>query len=105
MAKKRKTRPRPVVIPSAAKRTAVYRRWLRWWKLLRGDITNIAFHRHIYREVTTIVDANPAVKVPSAFFDWMRLAYVTDMASAVRRITDHRNDTISLRRLMDEIAL
>jgi len=105
MAKMRRTRPRPVVISSAAKRTAVYRRWLRWWKLLRGDITTIAFHRHIYREVTAIVDANPAVKVPSVFFDWMRLAYVTDMASAVRRITDHRKDTISLRRLMDEIVL
>src|ERR1700687_3910753 len=105
MPKRRKTRPKPVTIPSGAKRTATYRRWLRWWKIPRRDITSIAFHRSLYGEVTAIVDANPAVKVPSAFFDWMRLAYVTDMSSAVRRITDHRKDTISLRRLMEEIAL
>jgi len=105
MPKRRKTRPKPVTIPSAAKRTVIYRRWLRRWKLLRRDITSIAFHRYLYREVTAIVDANPAVKVPSAFFDWMRLAYVTDMSSVVRRITDHRKDVISLGRLMEEIAL
>ncbi len=105
MPKRRKTRPKPVPIPSAAKRAAIYRRWVRWWRLLRGDITSIAFHRYVYREVTAMVDAKPSVKVPSAFFDWMRLAYVTDMSSAIRRLSDHRRDVISLRRLMEEIAL
>jgi hypothetical protein len=97
MPKQRKTRPKPVPIPSAARRTAIYRRWVRWWRLLRGDITSIALHRYIYREVTAMIDAKPSVKVPSAFFDWMRLAYVTDMSSAIRRLSDHRRDAIGHR--------
>ncbi len=32
--------------------------------MLRGDIINVALHRYVYREVTAMIDAKPALKVP-----------------------------------------
>jgi AbiU2 len=102
--KQRHPRPKPVPIHSAAKRAAVYRRWRRWWKMLLTDITTIALHRYVYQEVTAMIDAKPALRVPSAFYDWMRLAYVTDMTAAIRRLVDWDRRSISLVRLIEEIA-
>ena len=100
----RRPRPKPVPIQSAAKRTATYRRWLRWWNVLFDDLKTIAHHRYLYREIGAIIAANPAIQEPSAFYDWIQHAYATDQASAIRRLVDRRRDTISLRRLIEEIA-
>ena len=102
--RKRKPRPKPVPIQSAAKRRAVYLRWLRWWGVLFDDIKTIAHHRDIYRQVTAMVEAHPAIQVPSVFYDWMRLAYATGQASAIRRLIDWDERTVSLIRLIEEIA-
>jgi hypothetical protein len=50
-----------------------------------------------------MIDANPAVRVPSAFYEWMRRAYVNDMTIAVRRIVDWDRRTLSFVRLMKDI--
>src|SRR5437762_2469574 len=100
----RKARPRPVPIQSAKKRGQLYRRWVRWWNVLFDDIKTIAHHRDLYRQVTAMVEANPALHVASAFYDWMRLAYVTGQASAIRRLVDWDRRTISLIRLIEEMA-
>lgn len=99
-----KARPKPVPIQSAKKRTLTYRRWVRWWNLLFDDIKTIAHHRDLYRQVTAMVEANPALHVPSAFYDWMQLAYVTSQASAIRRLVDWDRRSVSLIRLIEEIA-
>jgi len=106
MARKRNWKPRPQSLPiqPAAQRAVAYRRWLRWWRLLFDDIKTIAHHRHLYREVTAMIEANPALHVPSVFYDWMRLAYVTGQASAIRRLIDWDKRTVALIRLMEEIA-
>jgi len=92
-----------VPIQSAAKRKATYLRWRRQWKVLLTDIEIIALDRHVYRQVTAMIDANPGLQVPSTFYDWMRRVYVTNMTSAIRRLVDWDTRTISLIRLMEEI--
>ncbi len=100
----KKARPKPVPIQSAAKRRSTYRRWKRWFTDIRDRIVEIAHRRHVYREVTAMIDANPALKVPSAFYDWMRSVYLNDMTIAIRRLTDRDERSISFVNLMGEIA-
>ena len=51
-----------------------------------------------------MVDANPAIKVPSTFYDWMRRVYVNDMTIAIRRLVDwDPQGALSFVRLMAEI--
>lgn len=100
----KKIRPPPVPIHSARKRALTYRRWVRWWNVLFDDIKTIAHHRDLYRQVGAMIDANPALQVPSVFYDWMRLVYATSQASALRRLVDQDRRTFSLRRLIEDIA-
>lgn len=82
----------------------MHRRWVRWWRLLFDDIKTIAHHRDLYRRVTAMVEANQALHVPSPFYDWMQRAYVMGQASAIRRMVDWDWRTISLIRLIEEMA-
>lgn len=50
-----------------------------------------------------MIDANPNLQVPSAFYGWMRSVYVNDMTIAIRRQVDWDRRTISFVRLMQEI--
>lgn len=94
----------PVPYASAARRAGVYRRWLRWWRVLFNEIKTIAHHRDVYQQVTAIIAANPEANVPSAFYDWMAYAYSITQASALRRLDDKSPLAYSLRRLIEEIA-
>jgi AbiU2 len=64
----------------------------------------MAHHRRLYREVGAMVEANSAVNVKSAFYDWLRLIYVNDIAMAIRREVDRNPKSISLLQLIDDIA-
>lgn len=103
MARKRKKRPKPIPIQSAA-RYSTYRRWRRWFDDIKNQIFNIHHRRQVYREVMAMVDANPALQVPSAFYTWMRTVYVYDTTIAVRRLVDRDRRTISFVWLMQQIA-
>jgi len=104
MAQKVRTRrPKPPRISSRAKRYATYQRWKRWLGHIREDITTLAVHRHIYREVTGMISANPRLQVPSSFYDWVRIAHVNDMTLGIRRLVDWDSRSISFIRLIEEI--
>lgn len=51
-----------------------------------------------------MVEAKPALQVPSPFYSWMQRSYVMGQASAIRRLVDWDGRTISLIRLIEEIA-
>ncbi len=104
MARKRKKRAKPVPIQSAAARYSTYRRWRRWFDNIKNQIFNTHHRRQVYLEVMAMVDANPALQVPSAFYTWMRTVYVYDTTIAVRRLVDRDRRTVSFVKLMDQIA-
>lgn len=104
MARKRRTQPKPVPIKTPAARYRTYRRWRRWFSDIRNQIHTLHHNRRIYRDVTAMIDANPALQVPSAFYTWMRNAYIYDMTMSVRRLVDHDRRTVSFYRLMEDIA-
>lgn len=103
MSKRRKIRPRPVPILSARGRYRKYRQWLRWFSEIKHAVFDLAHKRYIYREITKIIEANPRLHVPSAFYDWMRRVYITDMTLSIRRLVDWDRRTIAFVRLMQEI--
>jgi hypothetical protein len=69
-----------------------------------NQIFEIAHRRRLYREMRAMVDANPALQVPSAFYDWQRSLYVVDMTIAIRRLVDWDDRSISFVQLMEDIA-
>jgi hypothetical protein len=78
--------------------------------VLFDDIKTIAHHRDLYRQVSAMVQKNPALHVPSLFYDWTQRAYWMEQAVAIRRLVDWGNQRdpplsrpISLIRLIDEI--
>lgn len=101
--KHRDTLPKPAPYQSTRARANAYRRWRRWFKHIQDQIIEMAHHRRIYREVTAMIQANPRLQVPSAFYDWMQSAYVNDLTVAIRRLVDWDKRSISLVRLMQEI--
>ena len=104
MSRRKRSRPKPLPITSAQQRRRTFLRWKRWYKIIHAAITDLAYKRYIYREVTGIITANPRLQVPSAFFDWMRRVYIVDMTVGVRTLVDWGPRVISLVKLMEEIA-
>ena len=80
-----------------------FKQWKRQFKIIKNQITELAFRRFIYREVTKLIQKNPRLQVRSAFYDWMHSVYVTDMTMSIRRLVDWNKRTISFIRLMEDI--
>jgi hypothetical protein len=51
-----------------------------------------------------MIDANPRLKVPSAFYAWMRAAYINDMTMAISRLVDRDTRRLSRVGLIEEVA-
>lgn len=80
-------------------------KWLNWLETIEREITWLAIHRHVFWETHKIIEANPSIQKPSAFYTWMKSAYVTDIAVGIRRQLDSDPDTISLWNLLDELTM
>lgn len=59
----------------------------------------------IYKELVEVVKANPKALDPPVFFNWVRDNYIVTICLGLRRLSDHRLDSISIRRLLEEVAL
>ncbi len=88
---------------STPKRYRTYLRWKKWLGTIRNEITAMIVYRHVYREVGAIVRANPKLRSPSSFYDWMHQSYTQVMVITICRVVDGRDDVVSLTRLMREI--
>lgn len=61
------------------------------------------FKRFVYQQVTKLIQDNPRLQVPSAFYGWMHATYITDMTIGIRRLVDRDKRTISLHNLIKVI--
>jgi hypothetical protein len=64
MARRRRS-PLPRITP-AAQRYRTCRRWKRWLRRIRDDITRLAIDRYIYRDVTRIIRFNQELRRETA---------------------------------------
>ncbi len=81
------------------------RKLRRWLKIVRREITRLTFQRDIFKEVTQdIIQKNPRIQIPSAFYSWMKNAYITDITIGIRRQVDTNKRTISFTNFLEELA-
>lgn len=81
-----------------------FKKWGEWIIVIHEDVENAILNRHIRQEVAAIIDANPRIQRPSAFYEWMAAIYSDSGLMAVRRQLDKDPQSISLARLLSEIV-
>lgn len=95
--------PKSATSLSARERANKFRQWKGQFNVIKQQITGLALRRFIYREVTKLIQEDPRLQVRSAFYDWMRAVYVTDMTVSIRRLIDWDKRTVSFIRLIEDI--
>lgn len=81
-----------------------FKKWGEWIMVIHEEVENAILNRHIRQEVAAIIDANPRIQRPSAFYEWMAAVYSDSGLMAVRRQRDKDSRSISLARLLSEIV-
>jgi hypothetical protein len=78
-------------------------KWLRWLDVIHDDVQQLVVHKQIFWEVGDIVNANEKIQVHSAFYDFIGNSHAAFVAMGVRRHVKVNKDSISFRRLLEEI--
>jgi hypothetical protein len=82
------------------------KRLLESLKIITDDVQDLFVDHHIFWEVQKIIKANPKLQqTPGTFNHWMASNFVASAALAVRRQSDQDKDSVSLRRLLEELKL
>jgi hypothetical protein len=79
----------------------------RWKKLIEdiaNDFIDIVDNRFVFEKFRNVLEKNHELQKGNIFLDYIIANYASAMVSAVFRISDKKNGTISLRRLLYEIA-
>jgi len=80
------------------------RKWIKWLRIIGDDVQRLVTHNEIFRQVSEIIDSNPKVRIPSAFYDFIGQSHAAYAAMGVRRHATTHKDSISFRGLLDDIA-
>jgi hypothetical protein len=80
------------------------KKWNRWFDAIKNDLVTLHYYRMIYRNVCSMVDANPAIQKPSSFYVLLGKGYVTLAFIIIRRQVTSDKDSISLARLLSEVS-
>ena len=78
--------------------------WRSWIVRIYKDASYLVVSKRTYERTGEIVRGNPAIQSPGHFHDWLSRNYGLASASGVRRLTDIRSDSVSLKRLLKEMS-
>ena len=82
-----------------------YDKWKTWIDPIFKETQGVLIQRHIFVEVQGIIQANQDIReTPSSFWEFLRNGYVTLATMAVRRQIKIQNQSVSLARLLGELA-
>lgn len=82
-----------------------YEKWRRWMAAIYSEVVDVVVHRHIFTETVELVKAHSELRDrPSTFFQFMKSGYATLATTAVRRQGTSHKDSVSLLRLLKEMA-
>ena len=79
-------------------------KWLRWMETIHDDILALVQDANIFWETQDIIRENPCIQKPSAFYSYLARTYLSHALAGIHRQTALQKDSISLLRLLDEIA-
>lgn len=89
---------------TAAAPRSLRQKWRRWLKRIERDVLDLIIAQHIYEGIRTIVASNADIQRPGDVYRWISRNYGTAMVVGIRRLTDRRLDSLSLVRLLKDIA-
>jgi hypothetical protein len=81
-------------------------KWLRWLKVVYGDITQLLIKRDIFLKVQEIIKSNKNIQKPSSFYRYLGDTYVAYITMGIRRqieIDKKRRQSVSFAHLLSEI--
>jgi hypothetical protein len=88
-------RPKPID-PRIAK-------WSRWLETIKSQLYVTAQSRLVFREIFEIIHTNPALPEESLVYEQLGLWYADSVLMGVRRQAKSKPQSISLRRLLEEL--
>lgn len=79
-------------------------RLIGWLEAIRTDVQDLILDQHLFWELQAIIDANPRfAQEPGLFNQWMASSFVQATAVGVRRQAKSGDDSISLKRFLQEV--
>ena len=78
-------------------------KWIRWLKVVRGDIEQLLIKRDIFWAVQEMIDSNSELHKPSSFYSFLGDTYIAYVAIGIRRQVKVDNKSVSFARLLNEI--
>lgn len=79
-------------------------RLIGWLEAIRTDVQDLILDQHLFWELQAIIDANPRfTQEPGLFNQWMASSFVQATAVGVRRQAKSGDDSISLKRFLQEV--
>ena len=81
----------------------LYAQWLKWLETIEDETMTLWLYRDYWRGLVEMTQENDGIP-PSTFFDALGVWYVAAQATAVRRQLDRDPRSISLWRLLGDIA-
>ena len=81
----------------------IIKKWRHEIEQIQLEVSALYHSRSVYKRLVDIVDANPNIQQPNAFYDWLQSCYIVDASTTIRRLLDFHEDTVSLANLANNI--
>jgi len=78
--------------------------WLDAMRIIWEEAVELLDYRLVYRRIQDMIRRNPRLPNDSLVYKWINASYAYSTSMAVRRLVDPSRGTISLRRLLEQIA-
>jgi hypothetical protein len=91
------------VIAPTADEAQLLEQWKRWLDGINDDIYRLHIDRYYWRELSEMVQRNPAIPSPGYIMRWFLRLYLNNVAIGIRRQAERRDDVVTLGRLLHSI--
>ena len=79
------------------------KKWIRWLDLIHKDLVHLKINQNIFWETQKIIKNNAKIQKPSTFNHYLGVTYVAYITIGIRRQIKNNQQSISFRRLLEEI--
>jgi len=81
----------------------LFKKWQSWLDEINNQWADVLWHQQVLLDLRHMIEANPPLKRPNAFKDWLLDGYIAYQLMALRRQIDHDPKCISIRSLLTQI--
>ncbi len=79
-------------------------KWIRWLKVIEDEIMQLLIAKDIFWAVQKLIRGNKKIQKPSSFYQYLGYTYISYIVMGIRRQTKIDQQSISLARLLKDIA-